>query len=133
LPGFEPRFFHAYEEPDYGLQCIANGYEIYYTPIITVRHHYSSQARNKIRTHHRHARNELWSTLMRCPFPYALVLVGYRILSQFRFACRKGGSWMIQEPVWWWQALKGIPYFLCKAKPYSWTSYREWLNLPVKL
>ena len=133
LPGFEPRFFHAYEEPDYGLQCIANGYEIYYTPIITVRHRYSNQARNKIRTHHRHARNELWSTLMRCPFPYALALVGYRIFSQFRFACRKGGSWMIQEPVWWWQALKGIPYFLRKAKPYSWTCYRQWLSLPVKL
>jgi GT2 family glycosyltransferase len=133
LPGFEPRFFHAYEEPDYGLQCFASGYEIYYTPIITVRHHYSSQARNKIRTHHRHARNELWSTLMRCPFPYAEVLVGYRILSQFRFACRKGVSWVIQEPVWWWQALKGIPYFLRKAKPYSWASYRQWLSLPVKL
>jgi len=133
LPGFEPRFFHAYEEPDYGLQCTANGYEIYYTPAVTIRHHYSSQARSKIRTHHRHARNELWSTLMRCPFPYAPALIGYRVFSQFRFACKKGVSWVIQEPVWWWQALKGIPYFLRKAKPYSWASYRRWLSLPVKI
>ena len=23
LPGFEPSFFHMYEEPDYALQCVA--------------------------------------------------------------------------------------------------------------
>jgi GT2 family glycosyltransferase len=133
LPGFEPRFFHAYEEPDYGLQCIASGYEIYYAPIITIRHHYSSQARNKIRTHQRHARNEFWSNLMRCPFPYALALIGYRLFSHFRYACTKGISWVIREPVWWWQAFRGLPYFLRRAKPYSWADYRRWLNLPVKL
>ena len=32
LPGFECSFFHAYEEPDYALQCVAAGYEILYTP-----------------------------------------------------------------------------------------------------
>ena len=37
--------------------------------MITIRHHYSGQARDEIRIHHRHARNELWSTVMRCPFP----------------------------------------------------------------
>jgi GT2 family glycosyltransferase len=26
LPGFEPRFFHMYEEPDYALQCVWAGY-----------------------------------------------------------------------------------------------------------
>ena len=28
LPGFESRFFHMYEEPDYGLQCVAAGYDV---------------------------------------------------------------------------------------------------------
>ena len=28
LAGFEPRFFHMYEEPDYGLQCVAAGYDV---------------------------------------------------------------------------------------------------------
>src|SRR5262245_9343871 len=42
-PGFEPRFFHAYEEPDYALQCVAAGYEVLFSPVITIRHHYSSQ------------------------------------------------------------------------------------------
>ena len=133
LPGFEPRFFHAYEEPDYSLQCVAHGFEILFVPTLIVRHHYSGLARNKIRTHHRHARNELWSTLMRCPFPFSVAMILYRIFSQFRFACRKGLAWTVREPVWWWQALKGTPYFLRKAQPYSWSAYRQWLKLPVKL
>src|SRR5438094_574526 len=70
LPGFEPRFFHMYEEPDYGLQCVAAGYDVLFSPVITIRHHYSGQARDETHTHHRHARNELWSTLMRCPLPF---------------------------------------------------------------
>jgi len=75
LPGFEPRFFHMYEEPDYALQCVAAGYDVLFSPILTIRHHYSGEARDEIRIHHRHARNELWSTLMLCPFPCALVMV----------------------------------------------------------
>ena len=38
LPGFEPRFFHMYEEPDYALQCVAAGYDVLFSP----DHHHSS-------------------------------------------------------------------------------------------
>ena len=126
LPGFEPRFFHAFEEPDYALQCIASGSEVYYIPIITVRHHYSGQVRNPMRTHHHHARNQVWSTLMRCPFPYFIVLIACKTISQFGYAMRQGISWVIREPVWWWQALIGVPYCLSKAKPVSWKGYKQW-------
>src|SRR5438477_5370858 len=68
LPGFESRFFHMYEEPDYALQCVAAGYDVLFAPIVTIRHHYSCHMRSEIRNHHRHSRNEFWSTLMRCPF-----------------------------------------------------------------
>src|SRR5438874_8367631 len=84
LPGFESRFFHMYEEPDYALQCVAAGYEVLFSPIVTIRHHYSRQVRSELRNHHRHARNELWSTLLRCPFPFAPGVAVYRALSQFR-------------------------------------------------
>src|SRR5881394_3161090 len=79
LPGFEPRFFHMYEEPDYALQCVAAGYDVLFSPVITIRHHYSGQARNEMRVHHRHARNEFWSTVMRCPFPFALAIFSWRV------------------------------------------------------
>jgi len=130
LPGFESRFFHMYEEPDYGLQCVAAGYDVLFSPVVTIRHHYSGQARDEICIHHRHARNEFWSTLMRCPFPFAVGIAGWRLFSQFRYACKRGWSWVIREPIWWWQALAGIPYCLRKRRPVSWVSYKRWLALP---
>jgi GT2 family glycosyltransferase len=130
LPGFESRFFHMYEEPDYGLQCVAAGYDVLFSPVITIRHLYSSHARDEIRIHHRHARNEFWSTLIRCPFPFAIGIAALRVLSQFRYACNRGLAWVVREPAWWWQALRGIPYCVRKRRPVSWASYKLWLALP---
>jgi GT2 family glycosyltransferase len=130
LPGFESRFFHMYEEPDYALQCVAAGYDVMFSPSVTIRHHYSSLARDEIRIHHRHARNELWSTVMRCPFPFAVAIAAWRVLSQFCYACKRGWSWVIREPVWWWQALAGIPFCLRKRRSVSWAGYKRWLSLP---
>ena len=128
LPGFEPMFFHMYEEPDYLLQCVAAGWEAVCTPIVTIRHHYSSMARSEMRNHHRHARNELWSTLMRCPFPHAFAMIGFRILSQARYAVKRGPGWVAREPLWWWQAVKGIPKALRRRDPVTWEGYRRWLR-----
>lgn len=130
MPGFEPRFFHAYEEPDYALQCVAAGYNVLFSPVIQIRHHYATQARDEIYIHHRHARNELWSTVMRCPLPFAVGVAGWRVLSQFRYACKRGWSWVAREPIWWGQALAGIPQCLRKRKPVSWRAYQRWLALP---
>jgi GT2 family glycosyltransferase len=129
LPGFEHRFFHMYEEPDYALQCVAAGYEVCYSPVVIIRHHWSSQTRNEIRNHQRHSRNEFWSVLLRCPFPYCLPMAAYRFITQFLYACKRGANWVIREPVWWWQALAGIPYCLKHRKPVSWAGYRRWLSL----
>jgi GT2 family glycosyltransferase len=130
LPGFESRFFHMYEEPDYALQCVAAGYDVLFAPVITIRHHYSGQARDELRIHHRHARNELWSTLMRCPLPFAVGIAAWRVFSQLRYACKRGWSWVVREPLWWWQALAGIPYCVRKRRPVSWRGYKRWLQLP---
>jgi GT2 family glycosyltransferase len=130
LPGFEPRFYHMYEEPDYGLQCVAAGYDVLFSPIVTIRHHYSGKTRDELRIHHRHARNEVWSTLIRCPFPFALGIAAWRAFSQFRYACKRGWSWVLREPLWWWQALAGVPYCLRKRNPVSWAGYKRWLALP---
>lgn len=130
MPGFESRFFHAYEEPDYALQCVAAGYDVLFTPIVTIRHHYVTQARDEIYIHHRHARNELWSTVMRCPLPFAVGIAGWRVFSQFHYACKRGWSWVAREPMWWGKALAGIPQCLRKRKPVPWRAYRRWLALP---
>ena len=128
LPGFEPMFFHMYEEPDYALQCIGNGWEILFCPAVVIRHHYSGLTRSEMRNHHRHSRNEFWSTLMRCPFPYLLGMVFYRAFSQARYACKRGPSWVVREPLWWWQAFRGIPRALRRRKALTWSGYRRWLR-----
>jgi GT2 family glycosyltransferase len=130
LPGFESHFFHAYEEPDYALQCVAAGYDVLFSPVVTVRHRYSSQARDEIRIHHRHARNELWSTVMRCPLSFAAGIAIWRVFSQFHYASKRGWSWILREPIWWWQAVSGIPYCLRRRRPVSWAGYKRWLRLP---
>jgi GT2 family glycosyltransferase len=130
LAGFESRFFHMYEEPDYGLQCVSAGYDVLCSPVVTIRHHYSGQARDEIRIHHRHARNEFWSTLIRCPLPFAVGMAAWRVFSQFRYACKRGWSWVVREPVWWCEALAGIPYCVRKRRPVPWSGYKRWLSLP---
>ena len=130
LAGFESRFFHMYEEPDYGLQCVAAGYDVLFSPVVTIRHHYSGQGRDEIRIHHRHARNEFWSTLIRCPLPFAVGVIAWRVFSQFRYACKRGWSWVVREPLWWCEALAGIPYCVRKRRPVPWAAYKRWLKLP---
>ena len=129
LEGFESRFFHMYEEPDFALQCIAAGFEVLFTPAVTIRHHYSTQARSELRNHQKHSRNEFWSTLKRCPLPYVFGLLAWRMGSQFRYACTRGPGWLIREPLWWMQALRGIPYCLRKRAPVAWAKYKRWLEL----
>ena len=130
LPGFEPRFYHMYEEPDYALQCAAADYDVLFSPTVTIRHHYSGRARDEIRIHHRHARNEFWSTVMRCPLPFVFAMLAWRVFSQFRYACKRGWSWVVREPLWWWHALGGIPYCFRKRRAVSWPAYKRWLALP---
>lgn len=129
LQGFEPMFFHMYEEPDYALQCVASGWDVLFFPKITIRHHWTSSGRSEFRNHHRHSRNECWSTVMRCPFPQMIPMICWRIFSQARFAARRGLSWLIREPLWWCDALKGIPGALKRRHPVSWTGYKKWLGL----
>jgi GT2 family glycosyltransferase len=129
LPGFEPMFFHMYEEPDYALQCVANGWDVLYFPRIIIRHHYTGKERSELRNHHLHSRNELWSMGLRCPFPYAMALAPYRAVSQFGYACKRGMDWVVREPVWWWSALKGLPSVFRKRQAVSWTGYKKWLSL----
>jgi len=129
LPGFPALFFHVYEEPDYGLQCINAGFSLIHTNVITVRHHWTPLGRNEIKIHHRHARNELWSTVLRTPFPWAIGVVAYRIFSQFRYACRRGIGWVIREPIWWWHAARGIRFCFCNRQIVSWQRYKAWLSL----
>jgi len=133
LGGFEPWFFHMYEEPDFALRCVSAGWEILRTPVVTIRHHFTPTNRESIRSHQLHARNEFWSTLMRCPQPMALAVCAYRCLSQLRFAARtRGLAGIIREPQWWFAALGGVAYAWRHRDPVPWSSYQRWRRLTAR-
>ena len=129
IGGYPDFFFHAYEEPDFALRCVSAGWQVRFEPCVTVRHHFTSIGRNEIRTHQRHARNELWSVLLRCPMPQLLAVAPFRAWRQFFYACKSGWSWVWREPRWWWQFLGGIGRCLSARKPLAWPRYRAWMQL----
>ena len=122
-------FFHAYEEPDFALRCLAAGWEVRFETALTIRHHFTTAQRNEIRTHQRHARNELWSVLLRCPAPQLFAVAAFRATRQFGYAWHRGFVWVMREPQWWLAFFRGIPRCLAERKPLPWPDYLAWMQL----
>lgn len=129
LGGFPLFFEHAYEEPDYALQCLAAGHAVVHEPALTIRHHYSRAGRNEQRTHQFHARNEVGSAMMRCPFVLLPGVLLFRVVRQFSYAYGRGWSWVLREPLWWLAALRHTPIWLRKRHALSVGIYWKWMNL----
>jgi len=129
LGGYPAFFFHAYEEPDFALRCLAAGWQVWCESSLTIRHHFTGTQRDEIRTHHRHARNELWSVLLRCPAPQLAGVALFRIARQFGYAWTRGFDWAIREPAWWLAALRGLSPCLRERQPLPWEKYRAWMEL----
>ena len=132
LGGHCVAFWHAYDESDFTVRCLSAGWQVRFEPAITIRHHYSGVNRNEIRIHHLHARNELWSALMRCPMPQLLAVAPFRVWRQFLYACKRGWSWVWREPRWWWQCLAGLARCLSSRRALAWPRYRAWMQLARK-
>lgn len=130
---FPVAFGHMYEEPDYALQCYAMGRGVWFDPSLRVRHHLTVAQRQPVGRHHLNARNEFWSVLLRCPWPWLPVIALYRLARQFQFACSQGFGWVWREPCWWGMALKGWPEILRQRRPVSWIAYKTWLQLNREL
>jgi GT2 family glycosyltransferase len=129
MPGF-PRFFrHMYEEADYGLQCYAAGYAVWFEPSVEIVHAQSAMNRRVMRRHHLNARNELWSVWLRCPWPWQPLVTAYRAARQLVHAFFQGPQWVIREPWWWWEALKGIGVCREQRRAIPWRTYYGWMRL----
>jgi GT2 family glycosyltransferase len=122
-------FGYYYEDTDISLQLYAANKAIWFEPTITIRHHFSPTHRNSQERHRLHARNELWSVLMRCPFPQILAVAPYRIFRQLIFASTQGLDWIVREPIWWWQALRGAGRCIKERRPVLWSVYLGWIRL----
>jgi len=120
---------HGYEEPDLSLQCYAMGRTVWFEPSLRVRHHLSTASRSWIRVHQRKARNEVLGVIIRAPLRYAPALIVFRIFRRFQVAAGEGLSWIVREPVWWWQAIRRIPASIRMRKPIPPAQYMNWLRL----
>ena len=129
LGGYPDFFFHAYEEPDFALRCVCAGWQVRHETALTIRHHFTAAQRNELRTHQRHARNEFWSVLLRCPAPQLFAVALFRTARQFDYACSRGFAWAVQEPRWWLAALAGVPRCLAARRALPWRGYLAWLRL----
>lgn len=129
LGGYPTQFHHMYEEPDFALRCVGAGFAVRFETGLTVRHHYTGAQRNELRTHHLHARNELWSVVIRCPLPQLFGVAIFRLLRQFGYASTRGAGWIVREPIWWIDFLAGLSRCLTQRKPIPWRRYRAWMEL----
>ena len=66
---------------------------------------------------------------MRAPLPIMPVVMAFRLISQLRFAARRGLSWVIKEPLWWAAAIRGMPRCLRDRRRVSLDNYVHWLRL----
>jgi GT2 family glycosyltransferase len=129
LAGFPAFFGHMYEEPDYALQCYAAGLAVWLEPELVVRHHLSRVNRDDGRRQRLHARNELWSVLIRCPWPYLPAVALFRVWRQLRYAATQGLWDLLLQPVWWLSALGGLPRCIASRTPIPWLAYYRWMKL----
>lgn len=129
LGGYPVQFHHAYEEPDFALRCASAGWQVRCETSLHIRHHYSGAQRNELRTHHFHARNELWSVMMRCPAPYCIAVGAFRFFRQFGYAAERGPAWLLREPAWWLDFFAGLPACFSRRTPVPWSLYRNWMRL----
>jgi GT2 family glycosyltransferase len=129
LGGYPGFFSHAYEEPDFALRCVCAGWQVRAVPAPIVRHHYTSAQRSELRMHHRHARNECWSIVAHAPALLVVPLALFRAARQFAYSCRRGVGWVVREPLWWWQALRGLSVALSTREPLPLRRYLAWMRL----
>jgi GT2 family glycosyltransferase len=129
LGGYPGFFFHAYEEPDFALRCVNARWQVRFEPSLMIRHHWTATGRSELRIHQRHSRNELWSVFLHCPMPWLLGVAPFRAVRQFLYACKRGFTWVLAEPVWWWQCLHGLGNCVRLRRALPWRVYGAWMKL----
>jgi hypothetical protein len=89
----------------------------------------SSVNRHAGRRQRLHARNELWSVLIRCPWPYLPAVALFRIGRQLRYAATQGAADVLLQPAWWLAALCGLPQCRARRTAIPWRTYWAWMRL----
>lgn len=83
-------FFISHEGPDLAFRLIDRGYNIIFSPLITVYHYHSQIARKTWRRYYYDARNLIWLSIRHLPFSYGIIFTARGIGALFVYALRDG-------------------------------------------
>src|SRR5882724_3065890 len=85
-----PTVYGGSEETDLCMRLYDRGKKIIFLPGVHVWHERTAAGRNLMEQYSHNLCNDLVSLVRRCPMPDLAWILGWRLLSQFRFACRQG-------------------------------------------
>jgi len=98
--GYYPAdFFISHEGPDLAFRVMALGYDIIYSPEISVIHAYSPLARTSWRNYYFDTRNTIWLVVRNCPLGFGSRLLARQLGGMLLYSLRDGYL------LWW---LRGI-------------------------
>lgn len=114
---YSERFFISHEGADLAARILDVGYEIYYTPLLMVRHKYAEEARKKWRRYYYDTRNSFWLAIRNYRFPFAVIYLTQRTFILLIYSLRDGFTH------YWLKAIKDtlleLPEMLRQRHPIS--------------
>jgi len=85
-----PTVYGGSEETDLCMRLYDGGKKIIFLPGVHLWHERTPSGRNLMEQYSHNLCNDFVSLLRRCPIPDIVWISGWRLLSQFRFACKQG-------------------------------------------
>jgi len=127
---YTKEFFISHEGSDLAARIIDSGYEVHYTPEITVSHKYAPEARDSWRRYYYDTRNSVWLAVRNYPFFPAASFTIKRILVMFLYSIRDG------YVRYWIKAIKDtiteLPLMLEQRKPITMETFKKMRSLDRK-
>ena len=92
--GYYPEdFFLSHEGPDLAFRILDKGYEVIYSPRVTVVHYHSDLGRKNWLNYYYDTRNQMWVAARNFPISYAVRYLARGISSMFFYSIRDGFFW----------------------------------------
>jgi len=105
--GYPESFFLSHEGPDLAFRLMDHGWNVIYSPEVTVTHLFAPEGRASWRNYYYDTRNTLWLVVRHLPALYGTKLLLRQNCAMVFYALRDGffGTWLKA----WWHALGGLP------------------------
>ncbi len=105
--GYPESFFLSHEGPDLAFRLMDRGWQVIYSPQVTVTHLFAPEGRASWRNYYYDTRNTLWLVVRHLPAFYGAKLLLRQNCAMVFYALRDGffGTWLKA----WWHALGGLP------------------------